>query len=226
MLFPNLTHEKIVQIDDKTRLNAMTSFITVNEVALTSYKINPDGSGLIDVTAQKYLDWSYSTSGTKTITVEIDNGTGPVSKDFTIEVISEVDDKLFSGDEDLVSHEPDILNYIPEGRYSFKNIHRASQDKIIDWLDEHRITDSSGDKLDKDNIHDIEEVRHWSKYLTLSTIFEGLSNSVDDIFKFKSDNYLGLAESANNRSQLRLELDKDGNVDLRTDLRTMDLSRA
>ena len=137
-----------------------------------------------------------------------------------------MDDKLFSGDEDLVSHEPDILNYIPEGRYSFKNIHRASQDKIIDWLDEHRITDSSGDKLDKDNIHDIEEVRHWSKYLTLSTIFEGLSNSVDDIFKFKSDNYLGLAESANNRSQLRLDLDKDGNVDLRTDLRTMDLSRA
>lgn len=227
MLFPELKHEKIVQVYDKTRLDASKSFVTVDEVALTLYEIEPDtGAGFIDATSTKYLDYVYSSDGVKTVTLRVDNGTGLVSRTFSLEVVTEENDKLFSEDADLVSHEPDILNYVSEGRNSYKNIHRSVQSRIIDWLDEHRFTNTDGSKLTKANIFDIEEVRHWSKYMVLADIFEGLSNAIDDIFRNKADKYMDLAESARNRAQLRLDLDGDGDVDMRADLRTMDMRRA
>ena len=58
-----------------------------------------------------------------------------------------------------------------------------------------------------------EDMAEWSKYLTLQYIFEGLSNSMDDIFHEKGLRYRALAETAASRAVLRLDIDGDGSTD-------------
>ncbi len=78
-IFPNLKLEDIVQINDKTRLDASKSF-TADEAAVTLVEIEPESAaGFIDITPtvatnskQYFLDWSYSgTSRTVTVSVRI-----------------------------------------------------------------------------------------------------------------------------------------------------------
>ena len=106
-------------------------------------------------------------------------------------------------------------------------MHRNAQDRVLTWLDERRITDTSGNRLTKDAIIDIEEVNDWSKFMVLRLIFEGLSNSVDDIFSIKSEKYRELENIAKNRSMIRLDRDGDGSIDDESpvDLRTFRLKR-
>lgn len=214
MIFPVLKIENIVQVDDQTRLDARKSYTTPDEASVTLIEIEPDtGLGFLDITSQQYLDYQYSTDGDKTISLRVTTDGSPETITETLTITTALDDKLFSSDEELTSHEPDILEYVRAGRNSFLNVHRTAQDRILTWLDEHRITDNNGDRLTKDAIVDTEEVNDWSKFMTLRMIFEGLSNSVDDIFNAKSQGYRELEAIARNRSQLRLDKDGDGEVD-------------
>lgn len=227
MIFPVLKLENIVQVDDQTRLDATKLYTTPDESAVTLVEIEPEaGSGFIDVTNDLYLDYQYSTDGDKSVCLRVTTDGSPETLIKTLSITSVADDKLFSSDEELTSHEPDILEYIKPGRNSFLNIHRNAQDRIVTWLDEHRITDTDGNRLTKDAIIDIEEVNDWSKFIVLRIIFEGLSNSVDDIFSIKSQKYRELEAIARNRSQIRLDQDGDGEVDnSAVDLRTFRLKR-
>lgn len=208
-LFPHLQTESTVQVNDKTRLNASKSFGSAGG-SISKIEIDPDGSGFIDVTADQYLDWQYSTTGNKTATVRL-NDVDTATR--TINILSIVEDKLFSSDDELIAHEPDVLNWVRDGRNTFLDIHRRSQEIIIAWLDEHRIWDTSGNRLTKDDVIDIEEVNEWSKYQTLALIFEGLSNAVDDIFAQKASRYRELRDGARNRAALRLDRNGDGETD-------------
>ena len=227
MIFPNLELESIVQVNDKTRLSGIKTFITPDEAEISLARIEPNtGDGFYDVTLNKYLDFQYSTDGIKSVTIEITTDGAPVTFEKIIEVLTKEDDNLFSSDAELVSHEPDILSYIRPGRNSFLDIHRTAQDRILTWFDENRIWDTQGNRLTKENVVDIEEVNDWSKFLTLSIIFEGLSNSVEDIFMQKSAKYKQLAAIARSRSSLRLDRNNDGVVDAsKTDIRTSRLLR-
>ena len=214
MIFPVLKLENIVQVDDQTRLDARKSYTTPDESSVTLIEIEPEASaGFFDVTSQQFLDYQYSTDGDKLVSLRITTDGAPETLTKTLVIITEVDDKLFSSDDELTSHEPDILEYVTPGRNSFLNIHRNAQGRIITWLDEHRINDVYGNRLTKDAVVDIEEVSDWSKFLTLRLIFDGLSNSVDDIFREKALEYMKLEGIARNRSQLRLDKDGDGETD-------------
>ena len=227
-IFPKLTLESTVQVDDKTRIDGTTSFVSTDEAAITLVEIEPEASsGYIAVTSDKYLDWSYASAGDKTVTIRITTDGSPETKTGTVTVVSSSTDKLFSSDAELVPHEPDIMSYVPEGRNSYLNVHRLAQDRIITRLDEKRIWDNDGDRLTKSALVDTQEVNDWSKYLVLQYIFEGLSNDVGDIFSEKANKYRILATKAEARGALRLDLDGDGTLESgeTADIRTMSLAR-
>lgn len=227
MIFPILKLENVIQVNDKTRLDGTKSYVTPDEAAITLVEIEPEaGAGFYDVTLDRFLDWQYSSDGEKTVTIRIATDGAPISSTKTIPAITSEDDHLFSSDEQLTAHEPNILDYVRAGRNSFLDIHRSSQDRILNWLDEHRIVDINGSRLTKEAIVNIEEVSNWSKYMTLKTIFEGLSNSVGDVFSVKSKTYEELEVMAKNKSQVRLDLNGDGEQDPTAyDLRSFTIRR-
>ncbi len=226
-IFGTLNLENTVQINDKTRLDGTKSFISTGEAAITLVRIRPEASGsFVTVTSDQYLDWSYDTAGTKVVTLEITTDGSAVEFENTITIISVSDDNLFSSDSDLVQHEDDLMSYLPVGRNSWLNKHRAAQDIIMAWLDEHSIWDTSGDRLTTAAIVNTEEVQAWSKYLVLKLIMESLSNQVDDIFSEKARKYGELMDGSRSRAAIRLDRDGDGTIDdARVDLRSGTLVR-
>lgn len=220
-IFADIEIEPIVQVNDRTRLNAGKSFVTQDVAAITKVEIDPGTGSFIDLglsssgladPSQWYLDYVFDSDGSKTIRSRITAGsTGTASK--TMTVITEADDYLFSADSDLAQAESDILKYVEPGRNTFKNVHRAAQDEIVRYLDEKGYTDSNGDPLTKAAVVDLNEVRLWSKFTALRMIFEDLINSSDDVFSKKTKRYEGLEQVHRNKALLRLDLDGDGEAE-------------
>lgn len=225
-IFGNLDLETIVQVNDKTRLDASKSFISTDEAAITLLEIEPEAAaGFVDVTSNQFLDWQYSTDGDKVVSVRITTDGAPNTTTETFTVISVADDKLFSADSELLPYEPNILEWVREGRNSFLDVHRESQIEIIRYLDKNGFWDVNDDPLTKDAIIDINEVNAWSKFMTLKLIFDGLNNAKDDIFEQKAKNYLEKEFEARDRVLIRLDNDADGNADTgeEADLRSIQL---
>lgn len=214
MIFPVLELESVVQVNDKTRLSALKSYKTPDEDDISKIEIKPDSeSDFITVTDTSFLDWQYATEGEKTVTVKITLGEGDNEKiaqaSKIIKVLTAEQDYLYSDDSMLTSREPDILKWVSEGRSSFLNVHREAQIQILSWLDERGYTTCDGNKITKELFVDKTEVRDWSKFLTLKLIFEGIHNSVDDVFMQKADGYAADMESARNRAFLRYKFGTD-----------------
>lgn len=228
MIFPVLELEKTVQVNDRTRLDARKVYLTPDEAAITLVEIQPSASDVFyDVTSKKYLDWQYSTDGTAAVVVRVTTDGSPTTFSKNIEVQSEVDDKLFSSDSELLPYEPSILQWTREGRNSFLDVHRASQERILKYLDENRFWDEDGKPLTKEDVIDIEEFKDWSKFMTLRLIFEGLSNATDDIFHQKALRYRKMELEARDRAKMRVDLNNDGTVDDDEwhDFRSIELSK-
>lgn len=226
MIFHKIESEKKLQVDDKTRINISKSYVTPDEAAITLMEVEPEaGNGFIDVTSLRYLDWQYSTDGTKTITSRITTDGAPTTKTKTIEVVTEANDKLFSTDQDLIEEEDDILDYVRDGRNSFIDKHRLAQELILDDLNDANIRDTSGDRLTADAIIDTKEVKEWSKYLTLMVIFDNQSNVVGDIFDEKARMYEGKMLRAKSNGFLRLDRNGDGLDKQLVDTTAGDLNR-
>jgi len=150
----------------------------------------------------------------KAITLTTGDGTLTSTETKYINVYSIAGDALFSTDSDLVNRQSDILRYIRDGRNSFLDYHRAAQEHIISWLDEEGHVDVNSIRLDVDAFVDLEEVRQWSKFVTLRLIHNDLSNSIDDIFAQKAKLYEAEEIRARNRAVLRVDVDGDGKVDI------------
>lgn len=218
MLFPKISNESVLQVGDKTRIGATRSYVSKDEAALTSVRIDSgDGSGFIDVFGASYRDWyldyEYATDGTKTVTVEVDNGSGPVTTSSTIQVLSVVDDNLFSNDDDLRSIKTDVLKWLPDGKSSFNYVHRRAQVEIMKFFDLIGKTDRTGLKLTKAAVVDVDEVKQWSAYLTLMLIYRDFQNSVDDVFKEQAIDFNSEMLKFRKRAYVRLDIDGDGIVD-------------
>lgn len=223
MIAPILELESIVQIADKTRLDASKSFVSVDETAVTDVEIEPEaGAGFISVfsTNQKdwYLDWMYSgASRTVTVSCRITNAGGNQTATKTISILTAADDKLFSKDSDLTGLEGDILKYVRKGRSTFLDVHRMAQSKIVEWMDEAGLRNDDGSKVTKNELLDLTEVQPWSRDLTLSLIFMGISNQVDDVFMKKSTHYASQAKDRSDRAVLAWDSDKSGDVNLESE---------
>ena len=238
MIFPSLSYETVLQVEDKTRLLAANSFSNGSET-ITDVLIRPEASesfiSVFNSDKDKwFLDWAYITDGIKTITVRVttDITPGGRDRDFSINIITPEDDTLFSGDSDLLSWEPKILNYLPKGKNSFLYAHRKAQDLIISYLDEQRIWNSDGTRVTKEQIagqadDEIrEQFKQWSIFQTLLIVFGSIQVSDDDIFEDKKERYESYMKSARNRSALRLDLNKDGEINSNPiDIRTLRMYR-
>jgi hypothetical protein len=212
MIFPNLEIEELVQVNDKTRLNATKTFVSKDNVAITMVRIEPEaGNGFVDVTggaplnsSNWYLDWQYATAGTKVVQVEVTAGT-TTTYSSTIVVVSAATDALWSSDKDLIGYENQIMKWVPQGRNSWLNVHRKAQVLILDWLDSIRVWKQDGTRLTKADFSVTNDVRQLSAYWTLQLIFEDLSNKPDDIFRFKADSYAELVQAAKNRGRIQAD---------------------
>lgn len=94
---------------------------------------------------------------------------------------------LFSTDDDLVREYPTILRNIPEDQTSFVRFHESSRDEIVTdlrntgkYIKHNKLTNEARKQLDQWDLLDISEVRQASKYLTLSKIFNYLSDEPND----------------------------------------------
>lgn len=215
MIFPHLDLEPIVQVNDRTRLSALKSFVTNDEQAIDLVMIKPGASAsfiTVDDT-DRYLDWSFSASGTYTVTARVSASGASADITGTISVVSVAADKLFSTDADLKLHEPDILNWVSPGRNSFLNIHRRAQKLILEELRREGYVDTSGDPYTKAAFVDVEEVKQWSTMWVLQLIFEGISNATDDVFHEKSVRYSALRQTWGKTVFLRLDADGSGATD-------------
>jgi hypothetical protein len=236
MIFPKLNYERIVQVEDKLRLDASMSFTTKGE-EITGVRIKPSElDGFIDVFAPHsenwFMDWAYSDAGEKLITVEVSTEDDTIEKDFIIEVVSTEDDALLSSDQDLYPYEPTINKYLPIGKSSFIYAHRAAQTKILAYLDEQRIWKHDNSRYTKDDLIAIEDpefknqFKMWSLFQTLLIIFESSQVSVNDVFQEKRTEYEKEMRIHRNRASLRLDSDGDGVLDIQPrNIRTTRLLR-
>ncbi len=150
---------------------------------------------------------------TKTISVRVANETEERTITREIQVISELADKLFSSDDRLRKHESDVMKYLPEGRATFKDVHRRAQTLILAWLDTQGFIDNLGDKITVDAFVDTEEVAEWSTMMTMRLIFESVHNAKDDVFEAKAKKYTELENFYRNRATIKMDLDQDGVAD-------------
>lgn len=213
MIFINCITEEIVQVNDKTRIDISNSFVSGD--AITDIEIQPEvGADFISVfnidQTRWYLDWAYSTSGEKTITVRATDDTATVSQTFTLNIISIEDDNLYSSDAQVFAIESELKRYIPEGKSSYNYLHREAQSRILNYLDRKRIWNSDGSSLTKDQVNINGEVQKWSLYETLFMIYTDLFISVGDKFSEKVNQYKALRNIERDRGSLRIDKDKSG----------------
>jgi hypothetical protein len=216
MIFLSCIRESLVQVNDKTRIDVSKSFVSGS--GITAISIKPEASGaFIPVynsnQAKWYLDWAYATSGTKVISVQATDGTSTVSQNFELEVITEANDNLYSSDEQIFSIESELKRYIPDGKNSFKNIHREAQSRILNYLDRKRIWSSNGEPYSKDQVNINGELSKWSLYEAMFIIYSDLFVSVGDKFAEKINQYKDLRNSERDRASIRIDKDNSGTFD-------------
>ena len=219
-IFPNLSIESTLQVDDKTRIDATKSYVSKDEADITLVEIDPGDGTFRDVTGNSskdwYLDWEYSTDGGSPYSVQVRITTDglPVTKTETITVLTAADDHLFSNDNDLIGLESDILRYLPKGKNSFLFVHRKAQSIILSELDERGTTNYDGSRITKDQITEVDDFNKWSSYMAMWLIMQDLSNSVDDKFDQKSKFYKQRMDFHRERSFLRIDFNSDGTTTL------------
>ena len=226
MIFIQIKTEEKVQVDDMTRIDATPSFISPDESEITLVEIEPElGSGFVDVTSSKYLDWAYESTGEKSVSVRITTDGMPITKTHNLNVVSVSDDRLFSNDSDIISHENDLFRFLREGRVSFLDVHRVAQGLILDYLDQTNVTNIDGSRVEKDDIYEIKEVKEWSKFLTLSLIFESVANEVEEIFSVKARKYRNMAKEVSARASVKIGDSANARPDQSLDLRSARIVR-
>lgn len=221
-IFGNLRFDPIVQIGEKTRLDASTSFVNQGDEAITLVRIEAESAaGFVDVSdagaadpSEWFLDWGYATDGDKTISLEITTDGAPSISTYTLTVVTVADDVLFASDADLQKFEPDIMKWLPNGRYTWNYVHRKVQEKILTEIYKSRIFADDGTKIEKSEVLDIAEVREWATFQALTIIFKGIQNAVDDVFNQKAKDYAIKSNEFQQYSMnvLALDYNKDGSL--------------
>lgn len=233
-IFGNIDFDLIVQAGEKIRLDASSSFLSPDEAALVTAKIKPEATASfinLDITdiEKWFIDWVYTSVGSKTVTLEIDTGSGPVTFTKDLTVVSLASENLFSSDYDLKAYEPDIMKWLPKGRWTYNFIHRKVRDLILTEIYKNRITNKDGTKITKEQIVDISEVREWAVCYVLNLIFIGISNKPDDTFSIKASMYKKTANEYKNLSFniLGIDLNSDSQIDIteKLDIRSGSLIR-
>lgn len=208
-----------VQVSDKFRILASKSYVSKGESAITLVEIQPEADDdFIDVTGSSsddwWLDWEYATSGTKVVTLRITTDGDAETFTKSITCVTAADDNLFSDDDDLSLIESDILRYLPDGRSTYKYMHREAQKNILEYLYTSGYRNSEGERIQASNFVDIEEIRHWSKWATIALIYWDLKTIEDDIWERKALKAEGMVQKYSSPVKLKFDYDGDGTIEL------------
>jgi hypothetical protein len=220
MIFPKADLDKLVQVADMFRIDASGSFFSEGEV-ITELNIYPD---FIDAPATVFniymedcpedwrLDWAYETDGDHTVKVEIKTATDTKSVEYTVSAITEADDMLLSSDSMIYSYESELRRFLPEGRNSWKYLHRKAQKEILDYLYRNGILNPDGTKIEKTQLI-ADKLDLWSTFETMLLIYQDLKVSNAEVFNEKLVDYSEKRADARKRYIISYDSDKDGDVD-------------
>jgi uncharacterized protein YktA (UPF0223 family) len=216
---------------DKLLVDVSGSFLAPGLVFATiSHEISFDaGVTWIDISSTKKINWIFSTSGTKLITLRL-NSTVPSTATFTKSVtcLNLTTQGLFSNDSDLYGYETEIDQYLPKKWSSWNLVHLKAQEWIVDWLDEKRLFKEDGTKYQAADILDVEQVKQLSCAKVLELIYESNINTVGDVFTVKRDKYKEMVQEKASKSQIALDFNGNATqeVDEKTDLLGITVRRA
>jgi hypothetical protein len=237
--YPIIESDDVVQVGDKIRIDVSKTFVArpdgisaikkieIKPTTDAAYLVIHDTSATVTTFAQKdwYLDWVYADKLIATVVTDVhhilvrvtltDDSVFTSTKNITI--LTEVEDDLYSIDGDLFLHEWDIMKWLPDGKSSWKYMHRRAQSRILSYLDEKGFKTNDGSVLTKTNIKDKYDLKEWSTYMTLYLIFSTVLNSRGDIFTKKAEFYENKESRANNRV-IRIDSDGDGVSESTADL--------
>ena len=148
MAIPSLLIDSTVRVGDKFRIDVTRTFLKPNEL-LESIDIELSDGGdsynLYQETAnettsdQWFIDYAYDVDDTNVITLTIVSDLGVNILEKTVISKIAADDLTLATDSDLLSHEPNIMEYLPNGRNSFIYMHRNVTELILQNLSERRI---------------------------------------------------------------------------------------
>ena len=216
--FAIITCEDKVFQGDKIQFDFTKSVITPDETpAVISHEFSADGLSYVNITPTKMIDWVFLVPGAQTIYFRHTSNVGSQISTKSITILDLAAQKLFSTDTDLVAYEPEIIKWLPKKWSSWNIIHLRAQDYILNLLREKRILDVKGNSYTKDDIFDRSEVRDLSAALVLRYIFSGTSNSSDDVFQKKSDEYDELVSTREAAMSIKLDFNKNGLKDESSD---------
>jgi hypothetical protein len=230
-IFINISCDSTVQTGDKIRFDLSKSFVPrpfMTAADITKIEVSPVNDGsfvtihdstipLLKLSVKDwYFDWVYSSQSAViplTTTQEISfrftaSDLSTATKVQQVNLLTPVQDNLFSSDTDLIAHEPDILKWLPEGRSTWNYIHRRSQQRILSYLFEKGYKNLDGSPFTVAQILNKYDVKEWSTFMSLKIIFGSIINSKDDIFTEKSRFYENLEGKAN-KTDVRIDLNKD-----------------
>jgi hypothetical protein len=224
MIFLNCIKEDLVQVNDKTRIDVSKSFVSGSSITGITIKPSEDDVAISVFNANQerwYLDWAYSSDGEKTITVQATDGTNTVSQNFTINVITAIEDNLYSNDSQIFAIESELKRYIPQGRNSYINIHREAQSRILNYLDRKRIWQDNGEPYTKTQINLHGELQKWSLYEAMLMIYTDLLISVGDKFAEKVNEYKALRNYERDRGAIRIDKNNSGTIDAASEIQEL-----
>lgn len=226
MIFPSLIFDNLVQEADKFRFNASKSFVgsgeTLNGILVyPDFDNNPGVS--YDIFVENcpedwFLDYAYETAGDYTVRLAITTNLSSKTKDFSIKVLTEEEDNLQSTDAMLYSYESELIKYLPEGRNSWKYLHRKALEEIIDYLYRnaiYRYNEETGLrdlKIEKEDLIG-DKLEKWSTFETMILIFQDIKSSNIDFFNEKIEDYTALRNDARKVYKIDIDSNRDGVVD-------------
>lgn len=187
--------------------------ITVNGSLLYDSSLHDDCSKIIE----KCLCFSFNSDGQKTLTIDVlfkDTTIKTVIKN--IEIITELNDIVFTSDDQLQIIDSNIHSHLPCGRLSYLYKIRQATKDILAMMAEYRIKNNGIDCsclceseinkfVEASEIYSIDDVRQWANYYTLYLIHNELNDSVEDIHKQKADYYYQMASTARDRALIRFK---------------------
>ena len=219
MIFPKADLDSLIQMADMFRIDASGSFFSDGEV-ITELNIYPDFIDAPSTVFNVYvegcpedwrLDWGYETAGDHTVRVEIKTATDTKLVDYIVSAISEADDMLFSTDSMIYAYESELKRFLPEGRNSWKYLHRKAQTEILDYMYRNGILNPDGTKIEKTQLIG-DKLDLWSTFETMLLIYQDLKVSNAELFNEKLADYSEKRAEARKRYILSYDSNKDGNI--------------
>lgn len=220
MLFPNAIIDSLVQICDMFRIDASKSFHGSGEI-LTNVNIYPDFVNnpadvynvyVEDCPEDWFLDYAYEADGDYTIRVELVTASESKFKDYSITAVTEAEDNLQSNDAMIFALESELKKYMPEGRNSYKYLHREALVKMLDYMYRNGIYNPDGTRIEKSQLIG-DKLSEWSKYETMVLIFQELKTSNVELFNEKIEDYEEERDNARAIYKFEYDSNKDAVVD-------------